>query len=156
MEKTDVYRLDCANTSAKQMCVSVWVYASVWICVGELEKKITNKGSGEGDYEPQQLIMYMGIYKYKIQLIIRILLHYRLFILKSASFDIRTFACYICIYSNERWNPSFIRLPKWVHSLMVCWCGCVLKLEVYLDWRIHITSHICVFRRLNHEAHCAH
>lgn len=32
--------------------------------------------------------MGMGIYKYKIQLIIRILLHYRLFILKSASFDI--------------------------------------------------------------------
>lgn len=38
------------------------------------------------------MYMGMGIYKYKIQLIIRILLHYRLFILKSASFDIRAFA----------------------------------------------------------------
>lgn len=92
-----------------RVCVCVCLYNSirmecVWMCrcgcAGENWKR-DNKlkreaflDGGKRDYEPQQLIMYMGmgIYKYKIQLIIRILLHYRLFILKSASFDIRAFA----------------------------------------------------------------
>lgn len=83
------------------------------LCVGEDWKRdnmLTREMRQRDSVPPvtpspaQQLIMYMGmgIYKYKIQLIIRILLHYRLFILKSASFDIRTF-CVVCtvhIHSN--------------------------------------------------------